>query len=226
MSILILRLQGPLQSWGEHSMYWDLCDTQILPTRSGIVGLIGCAMGIPRTRPADLARLSEAIHIGVRADRRGRILTDYQIASSPNLQTAEHGSRENGPRGRATITCYKQYIEDGAFTVAIAGEPAVLSRIAESLQHPVWNIYLGRKGCVPSSPVFGGIYDYGSVREALTSIPLALEADSGKLLLELETGEKGKPVTRQDVPRETQYYRRTVWRSLIPLEEVSGHVPQ
>ena len=85
MSILILRLQGPLQSWGEHSMYWDLCDTQILPTRSGIVGLIGCAMGIPRTRPTDLARLSEAIHIGIRADRRGRIMSDYQIASSVRM---------------------------------------------------------------------------------------------------------------------------------------------
>ena len=43
-TILVLRLEGPLQSWGENAK-WDFRDSSTMPTKSGIVGLLGCAMG-------------------------------------------------------------------------------------------------------------------------------------------------------------------------------------
>ena len=37
MKLLILRLEGALQSWGERS-HWDHRDTANFPTKSGVVG--------------------------------------------------------------------------------------------------------------------------------------------------------------------------------------------
>jgi CRISPR system Cascade subunit CasD len=41
---LFLRLEGPLQSWGENCP-WSERRTAPEPTKSGIVGLLACAMG-------------------------------------------------------------------------------------------------------------------------------------------------------------------------------------
>ena len=44
MKIMLLRLEGVLQSWGERSR-WDHRDTSDMPTKSALIGLLGCAMG-------------------------------------------------------------------------------------------------------------------------------------------------------------------------------------
>ena len=46
--LMMLRLEGLLQSWGESSA-WDNRGTASIPTKSGIVGLLACAMGLHRT---------------------------------------------------------------------------------------------------------------------------------------------------------------------------------
>ena len=88
MSILILRLEGPLQSWGEHSVYFEEGDTATMPTKSGIVGLLACALGISKEESAEIAALSDALTIGIRADRPGKILiVPYTIRFlGPRLQ--------------------------------------------------------------------------------------------------------------------------------------------
>ena len=65
-TLLILRLEGALQSWGENSK-WDARDTAALPTKSGIVGLLACALGWERG-DARIAELYDTIQIAVRAD--------------------------------------------------------------------------------------------------------------------------------------------------------------
>ena len=45
--LMMLRLEGLLQSWGESSA-WDNRGTASMPTKSGIVGLLACAMGLER----------------------------------------------------------------------------------------------------------------------------------------------------------------------------------
>lgn len=44
-AILRLTLSGPLQSWGDRSKFWNR-QTQAFPTKSGIIGLIFCALGL------------------------------------------------------------------------------------------------------------------------------------------------------------------------------------
>lgn len=71
--VLLVRLAGPLQSWGTASHFAHR-DTRNRPTKSGVIGLCAAALGRPRDEPlGDLA----TVLFGVRADRPGTLLRDY-----------------------------------------------------------------------------------------------------------------------------------------------------
>ena len=73
MTVLLLRLAGPLQSWGDSSRFTRR-ETGTEPTKSGIIGLIAAAQGRRRTDPIeDLARL----RYGVRTEQPGRPIRDF-----------------------------------------------------------------------------------------------------------------------------------------------------
>ena len=73
---LLLRLEGPMQSWGYRSRF-DYRDTALEPTRSGVIGLICAAMGIAR---GEAISRFDAIRMGVRVDKEGRPERDYHTA--------------------------------------------------------------------------------------------------------------------------------------------------
>ncbi|MEV6122290.1 type I-E CRISPR-associated protein Cas5/CasD [Streptomyces sp. NPDC052077] len=71
--VLLIRLAGPLQSWGLNGRFAQR-DTHSRPTKSGVIGLCAAALGLPREEPlGDLAELL----FGVRADHPGTPLRDY-----------------------------------------------------------------------------------------------------------------------------------------------------
>lgn len=49
---LALKLQGVMQAWGGHT-YEDLRHTELIPTRSGILGLLAACLGIDRQDTGD-----------------------------------------------------------------------------------------------------------------------------------------------------------------------------
>ena len=49
MHTLLLRLEGPLQSWGTSSRFPQR-DTGFEPSKSGVIGLLCAALGKPRAR--------------------------------------------------------------------------------------------------------------------------------------------------------------------------------
>ncbi|MET8827061.1 type I-E CRISPR-associated protein Cas5/CasD [Streptomyces sp. NPDC004610] len=71
--VLLVRLAGPLQSWGITGRFARR-DTHSRPTKSGVIGLCAAALGLPREEP--LGQLAE-LRFGVRADRPGTSLRDY-----------------------------------------------------------------------------------------------------------------------------------------------------
>ena len=71
--VLLIRLAGPLQSWGINGRFAHR-DTRSRPTKSGVIGLCAAALGLPREEP--LGELAE-VRFGVRADRPGTSLRDY-----------------------------------------------------------------------------------------------------------------------------------------------------
>ena len=48
---------------------------------------------------------------------------------------------------------YRHYLLDARFGVLIEGPAALLEEIAAALRNPKWGVWLGRKCCLPASPV-------------------------------------------------------------------------
>lgn len=145
MPTLLLRLQGPLQSWGTTSRF-DERDTQLEPSKSGVLGLLCAALGRDRHEPVDdLA----ALRMGVRVDREGVPMRDYQTATGVLRASDAKAEHER------TVVSPRFYLSDASFLVGLeAAGLEQLTPLHQALRHPVWPLALGRKGFVPSAPVY------------------------------------------------------------------------
>lgn len=170
---LFLRLESPLQSWGEDSQ-WSERRTAPEPTKSGIVGLLACALGWDDDER--IRDLSRGIRVGVRCDMRGTPapLRDYHTVGggydSPQLLNAKGELKMSSGRAHTEPTA-RYYLCDASFLVAIQAETDIIEQLAHAVQFPAWQLYLGRKSCVPSVPPFDGVGDYANIEEALQAHP-------------------------------------------------------
>lgn len=131
---LLLRLEGPMQSWGYRSRF-DYRDTALEPTRSGVIGMICAAMGIARGE--DISRFDAISRMGVLVDQPGKIERDYQTAL--DVIKADGSGTEN-------VQSYRDYLSDASFTVGLESKNReLLQKIAGALLSPVWILFLGRK---------------------------------------------------------------------------------
>jgi CRISPR-associated protein Cas5/CasD subtype I-E len=76
-AVLVLRLAGPLQSWGLRSSF-NRRETNAEPTKSGVLGLLAAAAGMSREDPLDDLI---PLRLGVRVDQTGTLLRDYHTLS-------------------------------------------------------------------------------------------------------------------------------------------------
>ncbi len=216
---LFLRLEGPLQSWGMRA-HWEERDTAFEPTKSGVIGLLGCALGLQRGDDR-LRELSDVLRMGVRVDRAGALLVDYHTTGGAKAADGEPEGLLNaqGKLKRETDVSTRRYLMDASFLVALRGSDAMIMACTEALQHPVWPIFLGRKACIPTVPVFAGIGDYDSLESALKAYPLpervlkvALTDQPLRLRLVIECG-PGEGNARNDaigVPARRLFWPRYV----------------
>ncbi|MEU2032837.1 type I-E CRISPR-associated protein Cas5/CasD [Nocardia amamiensis] len=170
MTGLILRLAGPLQSWGEHSAFTNR-DTQHFPTRSGLIGMFASAHGYERGKP--LTKF-EALRLTIRIDRPGVLITDFHTIGGGNDPkhtplTAE-GKRRTA--GKGTIVTRRQYLSDAAFTVAVEGPTDVIEPLAAALATPHWQPYLGRRSCPPDQPMLLRTAVDDPVTDLKTAVPI------------------------------------------------------
>lgn len=155
---ILLRLTGPMQSWGVQSRF-QMRDTGLEPTKSGVIGLICAAFGWGRDH--DLRRLNQLI-MGVRVDRPGRMMMDYQTALEISIS--------NNPTGTKTGVSRRYFLADAYFLVGLESDDlGWLREIHNQLFNPVWPLYLGRKSYVPTLPVWlrDGLREGQSLLEAL-----------------------------------------------------------
>jgi CRISPR system Cascade subunit CasD len=193
--VLLLRLAGPMQSWGTRSRFSNR-DTGLEPSRSGVVGLLCAAKGIPRDDDESLTRFGiNKLKMAVRVDREGRLMRDYH--------TAQEVQRASGKTTQDTVLSERFYLADADFLVGLEGERTFLDELATSLRSPVWQLYLGRKSFVPSLPICENVHD-GDLLEVMQRHPWRKRwareqppAKSLRCVVEVKYGE-GEP--RQDVP--------------------------
>lgn len=150
MSTLLLRLVGPMQSWGTTSRF-DQRDTGKGPSKSGVIGLIAAAMGIDRENWFDLEPLTR-LSMGIRHDRSGVPKQDYQTAGCAATDTI---IKADGKPSKDGVPSHRDYLADAAFLIGLECEDRfLLERIYAALQNPVWALALGRKSYVPSEPIW------------------------------------------------------------------------
>lgn len=153
MTTLLLRLAGPLQSWGSSSRFARRT-TENAPTKSGVLGLLAAAQGRRRTDPlTDLLGL----RFGVRVDQSGVLQRDFH--------TAHHQVT-----GVALPLSERYYRADAVFLAAVAGDDELVHGLDEALRRPVFAPYLGRRSCPPEGPIRQGVHP-GNVRDNLMTHP-------------------------------------------------------
>jgi CRISPR system Cascade subunit CasD len=153
---LLLRLAGPMQSWGLDSRF-DQRDTGLEPSKSGVLGLVCAALGKPRDDQAgpwpSLAQLA-SLRMGVRVLREGTLRVDFQTAGGGEFPGRKsYGVWKASGSPGSTVVSPRHYLADADFLVGLEGPLPLLRQIEEALNNPVWQLSLGRKSYVPTLPV-------------------------------------------------------------------------
>ncbi|MFE5940531.1 type I-E CRISPR-associated protein Cas5/CasD [Streptomyces sp. NPDC056470] len=156
MSVLTLRLAGPLQAWGASARFVRRT-TESAPTKSGVIGMLAAAKGIDRGDEENLRPLA-ALRFGVRIDQPGTRLRDFQ--------TAHHKAT-----GKSMPLSERFYLADAVFVAAVEGEPGLLADLCAALRAPVYAPFLGRRSCPPARPVDLGLHHDLNLLQALAQEP-------------------------------------------------------
>jgi CRISPR system Cascade subunit CasD len=217
MTALLLRLAGPLQSWGTSSRFTRR-STDRLPSKSGIIGLLAAAQGRRRTDPLEELL---GLKLAVRIEQPGRLERDFQTA-------ARHGERT--PISVST----RHYLADAVFLAAVEGDIALLEGLQQALRRPHFPLYLGRRACPPMGRVEHGLHDGSAVsvlrgqpwhaspwfqralREPRASLDLVADCDPADPEAELV---RDAPLSFD--PR----HRQWEWRSVLRHKPVSVENP-
>lgn len=232
MNALILRLAGPMQSWGERSAFNAQRDSAPFPTRSGLIGMFAAAQGLAH---GESLERYDALEFTVRVDRPGTRLTDYHTVGGgyPKERTAATAGGSN--KGSAVIT-ERQYLADAVFVVAVSGSGETVRDIAEALRRPHWAPYLGRRACVPDEPLLLRAAVSDPDAELRGRVPLSPpdrgtprgEVEAGKVLVEFyreRRTAKSSELSANDVPvsfgpHDRGYRKRVLYKTVeqLPVE--------
>ena len=169
MPVLLLRLAGPMQAWGTQSRF-TVRDTDREPSKSGVVGLLAAALGVPRDDEQRIAQIA-VLRMGVRVDREGQVATDFHTAGGTVPGRKDYGVYKANKTSPETVISHRHYLCDADFLVGMEGDDrSWLEELDAALANPSWPLFLGRKSFVPSVPVRIGVKD-GSLEEVLRTHP-------------------------------------------------------
>ncbi|MBD3768070.1 MAG: type I-E CRISPR-associated protein Cas5/CasD [Gammaproteobacteria bacterium] len=171
---VLLWFEAPLQSWGADSKFGRR-DTLKFPSKSGVLGLICSALGAGGEQTELLARFAtldmQVISYrktNAKGERRDKepLLRDFQMVGSgyddsnpwQTLLIPKTAEGKKAVGGGSKMT-YRYYLQDAVFAVALQVPSDLADEIVSALQNPHWDVYLGRKTCIPTELVYQGIFD-------------------------------------------------------------------
>ena len=182
---LIVRLEGPLIAFGGVAIDHRGV-TRDFPAVSMLTGLFANALGWERPERAAHQALQDRLVFAARRDResyRG-VLRDTQNAK---LEKSDKGWTTRGePEGRGGNSYdgphrrQRDYHPDALVIVAVTLSPMLdplvigqptLDDLAAALDRPARPIFIGRKPCLPSSPLRAGFVEAATAHAALSLVP-------------------------------------------------------
>ncbi len=159
MKTILLKMAGPLQSWGTGS-HFESRKTDRYPSKSAVIGLIAASFGYRRDADEEIAQLNE-LDFAVRIDQPGRLLRDYHTAAK---------YKPNGSFERTYVT-NRYYLEDAVFVAALGHKDEdFMNRIQDALHHPYFQPFLGRRSLPLPADFFLGVTTE-SVIDSLCKVP-------------------------------------------------------
>lgn len=230
---LLLWLEAPLQSWG-HDSKFGRRDSLDFPTKSGVLGLLCCAQGANGEQHdwlAAWADLDMQVAAYVRQNAKGQplprlpLLQDFHMVGSgyddqdpwQTLLIPLSADKKN----RKVALTYRYYLQDMAYAVALQAPAPLAASAVAALQAPVWDLYLGRKNCVPTEFIFQGVYDDGAAALAAGQ-QLAASKQRALAMRVLQGEDDGEVLTLNDVPLQfgehKKYRDRRVTVQAAPAE--------
>ena len=165
---LALLLDGPMQSWGFASRFTRRT-TALHPTKSGVVGLLAAAMGVDKHGPDEAEQIKKLAALGCTTitlpKKHGERelpmlrLNDYHTIGGGYDKKTERMKKPRAASGDTleTVLSERHYLLDARFGVLLEGDRDCLEQIAEKLRNPTWGVWLGRKCCIPASPLMVGV---------------------------------------------------------------------
>lgn len=192
MDVLILRFDAPLISFGA-----PIIDrhgkVQSYPALSMIAGMLGNALGYDHRDHEKLESLQNRLDYASRQDRAGQEIRDYQTVDLSQEFMLDHNAwttqgwldqRKGGSASKGTHIRLRDYRADSVHTVALTLQPAdeapTIDDLQNALQYPERPLFIGRKTCLPASPLFVEMMQCSSLTDALEKTPLSDRADQRK----------------------------------------------
>jgi CRISPR system Cascade subunit CasD len=83
--------------------------------------------------------------------------------------------KRGGGYSAGTHIRYRHYLADAVYTLGVCvepeEEPPTLDDLAQALKNPARPLFIGRKCCLPSTPLFLGLTEASSALDALRILP-------------------------------------------------------
>lgn len=211
---LLLWLEAPLQAWG-HDSKFGRRDSLDFPTKSGVFGLLCCALGAAGSQAEWLAEWADRdmqVTAFVLLDREGQplhclpLLRDFHMVGSgyddkdpwASLLIPKTSDGKKAVGGGTKMT-YRYYLQDMAYAVVLQGPEAELKVLEQALQNPAWDLYLGRKTCVPTEFIGQGVH--ADMAQAMLRVKQLAEEKARHAVFKVLQGEhEGEVLTLNDVP--------------------------
>ena len=207
---ILMWLEGPLQSWGFDSRF-SRKNTLEFPTKSGLLGMLCCAMGAGGKQNEWLATMAP-LKTTVFAYSKGEtvpFLRDFHMIGSGYNEANPFESRmmpkkSDGGKpnnGGAKLT-YRYYLQDAVFAAIIEVPKTESEHLSQALINPVWDLFLGRKNCVPSDFIFRGIFQTEEDAHSEASLIAAEKSLKEKFKVRDGQSDRGEVIVLNDVPLE------------------------
>ncbi len=159
-TFVTFQLYGPMASWGDIAV-GELRTSQLQPTRSALLGLVGAALGIRREEDEALRRLGASLAFAVCVEAPGAPLRDYHTIQHPQktgderpFSRARELDADVYPQG--TMQTWRDYRVDALYSVAMWIKPESAwsaEELVERLNAPRFPLYMGRRACVLALPL-------------------------------------------------------------------------
>lgn len=230
--VLLLWLEGPLQSWGDRSKF-ELRDTLNFPTWSALCGMMCAALGKGGEQKEfleELTKLPPRIFAFGLPSVASTKLEDFQTIGSHFNEddpfellmipkTAE-GKKATGVPGNVIV--YKNAMQDAFFAIELPLESNLAEEVYQALLKPYWQLYLGRKAYVPSDLIARGVFT--SFTDADKQMELIYKQKNLKKLFKVVSpsdacDEDGIAIELFDVPISFGTHKKYQSRSALIVEQ-------